>query len=122
MDSVLSLIAAIVVHRCLNAKQGDKATDLRSMIAPMVSADDWRLLNAERLSGQEFRWKTYTTRRPDWDHEHCAGCWAKFAEFEGPSVLHEGYAVTERYEKGADYEWVCHSCFDALKDQHTGPS
>jgi len=83
----------------------------------MVSADDWRLLNAKRLRGQKFRWKRYTKPSPDWDHDHCSGCWAKFGEIEGPEILHEGYGVTEGYEKGADYEWVCQSCFDALKDQ-----
>jgi hypothetical protein len=35
----------------------------------------------------------------------------------GDGMIHEGYAVTEAYEKGADYEWVCSSCFDVAKDK-----
>lgn len=83
----------------------------------MVPENDWRLLNAKLLIGQKFRWKHYTKPRPDWDHDHCTGCWAKFAEFEGHKILREGYAVTGACEKGADYEWVCAACFEALKDQ-----
>jgi hypothetical protein len=83
----------------------------------MVPENDWRLLNAKLLIGQKFRRKHYIKRRPDWDHEHCSGCWATIAEFEGPEILHEGYAVTEAYEKGADYNWICASCFEALKEQ-----
>jgi hypothetical protein len=83
----------------------------------MVPENDLRLWNTRLLIGQKFRWKNYTKPRPDWDHDHCSGCTAKFAEFEGPEILHEGYAVTEACEKGADYYWVCASCFDALKEQ-----
>jgi hypothetical protein len=50
------------------------------------------------------------------DHDHCAACWAKFAEFEGPDIEHEGYATGDDYPKGACYEWVCQICFDDLKD------
>lgn len=79
--------------------------------------NDDRLDNVKRLKGQKFRWKTYKMPRPDRDHNHCAACWAKFAEFGGSDILHEGYAITEAYDKGADYEWVCQSCFEALKDR-----
>jgi hypothetical protein len=39
---------------------------------------------------------------------------AKFAEFEGPDIQHEGYATCEEYRHGADYAWVCLQCFDDL--------
>ena len=80
--------------------------------------DDWRLTGQERyLQGASFRRKPYTAPRPDWDHDHCAGCWAKFAEFDGPDILHEGYATCDDYPKGARYEWVCKCCFDDLRDE-----
>ena len=77
---------------------------------------DWRLKNLDmikHLRGQSFVRKAYTEYRPGWDHDHCALCWAKLAEpgMAGDSIIHEGYAVTSDYEKGADYVWVCPECF-----------
>lgn len=83
----------------------------------MPPMNDDRLDNVKRLKGQKFRWKTYEMPRPDWDHDHCAACWAKFAETESPEISHEGYAVIEEYDKGAHYEWAWASCFEDLKDQ-----
>ena len=41
---------------------------------------DWRLRGQERyLTGREFVWREYTAPRPDWDHDHCEFCWAKFS-------------------------------------------
>ena len=48
-----------------------------------------------------MRWEL---QKPDWDHDHCAFCWTKFAEFDGPEILHEGYATEDRHE------WVCQGC------------
>jgi hypothetical protein len=83
----------------------------------MVAENDYRVDNVRRLEGQKFRFKIYKGPRPDWDHDHCAACWQKFAEFEGPDILHEGFAVTDEYDKGADYVWICSPCFKALKDR-----
>jgi hypothetical protein len=52
----------------------------------------------------------------DWYHDHCAACWAKFADFEGPEVLHEGYATGPDHPKGTGYAWVCPLCFEELAD------
>ena len=84
--------------------------------------EDERLKNLDtisRLRGQSFIRKAYAGYRQDWDHDHCALCWVKLAEpsMAGDGMIHEGYAVTEAYEKGADYEWVCSSCFDVAKDK-----
>ncbi len=84
----------------------------------MVNEEDWRLQRADRfIPGTAFRRKPYRAPSPKWDHDHCAACWAKFAEYEGPEYLHEGFAVTADYPKGEDYEWVCPECFEELKDQ-----
>ena len=56
--------------------------------------------------------------RPDWEHDHCAICSATLMEKCAgvEDTLHEGFAITAKYEHGADYEWVCVDCFEASKD------
>jgi hypothetical protein len=75
---------------------------------------DWRIDNAHNLRGQRLRRKKWTKPSDEWDHDHCHGCMAKFAEFEGPDIQHEGYATCEEYRHGEDYAWVCLQCFDDL--------
>ena len=60
-----------------------------------------------------FRWKQYYKQSEESDHDHCGACWAKFMIAEG--CLTEGYAVSEEYEHGADYVWICKTCFEDLK-------
>jgi hypothetical protein len=83
---------------------------------------DWRLEHLETqpyLRGVAFTRKRYSEYRPGWDHDHCAGCWAKFAEFDDPNepIEHDGYATTADYSFGADYVWVCLKCFADFKAQ-----
>jgi hypothetical protein len=78
---------------------------------------DWRIDNAEHLKGVRLQYLRYTQPSPTWDHDHCAGCWAKFAEFEGEDILHEGYTTCEDDPRGACCDWVCPSCFGDLKDE-----
>jgi hypothetical protein len=77
---------------------------------------DWRLDNVRGLEGLRFRRKPY--RRPSaiWDHDHCAACWAKFSEDDGADIEHEGYATCDDYKHGADYDWLCVTCFDELRE------
>jgi hypothetical protein len=75
----------------------------------------WRIDNAKQLKGLQLQPQRYAKWSENWDHDHCTACWAKFAEFEGADIQHEGYATCEDYPKGARYEWVCKSCFDDLK-------
>jgi len=83
----------------------------------MASADkQWRIDNASHLKGLRLQFCRYKRWSESWDHDHCAACWAKFAEFEGLDVQHEGYATCSDYSKGAKYDWVCQTCFDDLKD------
>jgi hypothetical protein len=74
---------------------------------------DWRIDNASRLRGQSSRWKDYYARSASWDHDHCAACWAKFM-LTAEGSLSQGYAVSEKYEHGLDYTWVCADCFRDL--------
>jgi hypothetical protein len=80
--------------------------------------DDWRL---ERLRVQPFlrgvrlKRRPYKTPRPEWDHDHCAACWAKFSERQ--TDLREGFATCADYERGENDEWVCPDCFALFKDE-----
>jgi hypothetical protein len=76
----------------------------------------WRIDNANHLKGVGLELRQYTRWSESWDHDHCSACWAKFAEFDGPEIQHEGYATRDGYKFGAGYEWVCRECFNDLKD------
>jgi hypothetical protein len=77
----------------------------------------WRIDNARHLWGVRLQLQHYTRSGEHWDHDHCAACRAKFAEFNAPDIQHEGYATCADYPKGARYEWVCSPCFADLKDE-----
>jgi hypothetical protein len=69
---------------------------------PGGSADQWRLDNVRHLAGLTLHFGHYTRWSESWDHDHCAACWAKFAESDEPDVLHEGYSTGPDYPKGAE--------------------
>ena len=80
---------------------------------------DWRLErleDEEQLRGASFVRKAYRRYSPEWDHDHCAACWQKLAEPDlgVEDAIHEGYATTDDYFRGADYEWVCPTCFETF--------
>jgi hypothetical protein len=59
----------------------------------------WRIDNARGLKGLRLRFLRYARWSESWDHDHCAACWAKFSELEGPGVQHEGYTTEDDYPK-----------------------
>lgn len=71
--------------------------------------------NASRLRGYRLQFRRYVQPSESWDHDHCAGCWAKLAEYDWEDIQHEGYTTCEDYPKGACYDWVCCACFEDLK-------
>jgi hypothetical protein len=82
----------------------------------MVENDkQWRIDNAMHLKGLKLHFRRYTRWSESWDHDHCTACSAKFAEFDGPDIQHEGYATGDDYPRGAGYEWVCRTSFEDLK-------
>ncbi len=95
----------------------------------MDADGDWRLRGQEDfLLGAELVLKRYRAYREDWEHDHCAFCWAKFMDpdfspehkrwvGEHPDVLTEGYATTASHPQGADYFWVCPTCFEDFRDR-----
>jgi len=77
----------------------------------MNNPDDWRLQGQEKyLYAAHFRWQTYRSPRPDWDHAHWEFCYAKFMEAEAPDILWAGF-VTE------NERWVCQDCFHTFQER-----
>jgi len=79
----------------------------------MADAGDWRLRGQERyLRGADLYWRAYRRfgGNPEWDHDQCSFCWAKFMVEDHPDVLHEGYCTLD------EYHWICSRCFDTFKD------
>lgn len=105
-----------------------------------IDSDDWRFNRLNNLRGKTFRFIKYRVPSKEWDHDHCDGCWARFAEYDGPDVLHEGYVHTEPYEErpepefitkckeqgmrvlrqpaveGSQSSWVCPECFKNFRE------
>ena len=70
------------------------------------------------LRGVKFHHMTYRAYRPGWDHDHCVGCWAKFAEHGSDlePIEREGYTTGADYQHGPQYEWVCPKCFADFRE------
>jgi hypothetical protein len=75
----------------------------------------WRIGLGAHLRGATLRKAEWRAPSDDWDHDHCSCCWAKFAEFDGPGILHEGYTSTDGHEHGEGHHWICEKCFIELK-------
>lgn len=76
---------------------------------------DWRTYTAQWIEGEKLQRRTWQQWTKDWDHDHCIGCGATFAE--GSDHLQDGYTTTSAFRNGAGYEWVCPTCFSDLKDE-----
>jgi hypothetical protein len=77
------------------------------------SEDDWRLATNEApwMHGARLRRTEYRRPSPDWDHDHCRLCWAKFAEedvAERLDALPKGYV--------RDDERICQTCFEDFRE------
>jgi len=78
----------------------------------MADAADWRLAAQHKyLEGVALARRPYRPSRqnPNWDHDHCAFCWAKFMEGESSDLLHVGYCTLD------EYHWVCDICFNDFR-------
>ncbi len=79
----------------------------------MEQEKDWRLTDQEPyLMGKMLVRKTYVPPRPDWDHDHCAFCWATLMQNGEAGTYKEGY-VTEDNQCW----WICPPCFAGFKDK-----
>jgi len=73
---------------------------------------DWRLGGQERyLTGVTLRWQEYHAPSANWDHDHCAFCWAKFMDSPEPNVQRTGYATPDHKH------WICPQCFADFRDR-----
>jgi len=76
--------------------------------------DDWRLSGrGDLVAGAVLvrrRYRQYA-KNPQWDHDHCLFCWAKFSLGDPPGALHEGYSTED------EYRWICSRCFEDFKDR-----
>jgi hypothetical protein len=80
----------------------------------MSDSSDWRLQGQERfLKGVDLCRRAYRryTKNPDWDHDHCSFCWAKFSVEDQPDAVHEGYCTLD------EYRWICDECFEDFKER-----
>jgi len=67
---------------------------------------DSRITNQhEYLSGVQLAHRPWVAPSPDWDHDHCAFCWAKFAALGMPDSMQEGYVTLD------GRHWVCDACY-----------
>jgi hypothetical protein len=74
--------------------------------------EDWRLQGQERyLQGVTLYRRQWIQPRPEWHHDHCAFCWAKFMEADHPDTLHEGNATAD------NYYWICDTCFNDFRER-----
>ncbi len=79
----------------------------------MADAGDWRLQGQEGyLTGVTLVHRRYRLNptNPNWEHDHCEFCWAKFSVDDAPDVIHQGYATED------DYRWICEPCFEVFRD------
>ena len=79
--------------------------------------EQWQIDNASHLKGVRLQLRRYTCQSERWDHDHCAACWAKFAELGGSDIQHEGYTTCDEYRYGGGYKWICRARFSDLRDE-----
>jgi hypothetical protein len=80
----------------------------------MAADDDWRLMGQERYLQRAVlthrKYRRYPLD-PNWDHDHCEFCFAKFMLEDYPNVLHEGYCTED------EYWWICAPCFRDFRER-----
>ena len=80
----------------------------------MAETDDQLLERLSYLRGAVWSWGHWSPPSAQWDHDHCAVCWARFTavDVSGERPLRAGYTA-----KGPDgqpeYHWLCSDCFQA---------
>src|SRR5215471_20326005 len=110
------------------------------MSADTSKEDLTKLLSSYR--GFVFRWQRYKELSPQWDHDHCRGCWARFAEQPeewqdpvytegwvtlwpiGDTAKEEAEMISEFHAAGKvlvpspklngfQLDWLCPDCFNS---------
>ena len=71
--------------------------------------EDWRILpwHGDIFTGLTLLHRRWTADAAN-DHDHCAFCWEKFAEYDG--CQREGYCTEDRMY------WICRVCFNDFRE------
>ncbi len=80
----------------------------------MQEPSDWRRQGQESyLKGVTLVRQPYCqyAKNPDWDHDHCEFCNAKFMATKEHGVLHSGYSTEDQYR------WICGACFEDFREE-----
>lgn len=104
------------------------------------SRKDWLIKQLRHYSGFVFRWQRWQNLSPNWNHDHCQACWARFAERPeewNDLVFVEGWVTlwptganqTEPVRdngmafvpspklNGFQLDWICPSCFESAREE-----
>jgi hypothetical protein len=76
--------------------------------------EDWRRRGQESyLAGVVLVRRAYRPppSNPDWEHDHCEFCWAKFMPGGVHDSLRVGFATVD------DYHWICEPCFADFREE-----
>ena len=88
-----------------------KTDEMRGEVnVEQMKSDDWRLMGQEKyLTGASLSHRRYRPRSPEWDHDHCEFCGAKFSADPSIEALRTGYTTKD------EYRWICETCFGDFK-------
>lgn len=76
--------------------------------AKTPAPDDWRRQGQHKfLTGVVMIRTAWEQYGPDWDHDHCDFCWAKFSIHDDD--LKYGWTTEDQYH------WVCDECYNDFK-------
>lgn len=78
----------------------------------------YKVKRLEHLRASTFVFSDYTPPSNEAEHNHCEGCWAKFATLDRPGILRRGYFTTMRTESAAKPDakvWICPKCFEEFR-------
>lgn len=80
-----------------------------------ASDDDWRLRGQETyLAGRTLAWRSWTSPRPDWDHDHCDFCWDEISD----RPVDEHVRYNSAWVTSDDtYHWICPECFEDFRQR-----
>lgn len=78
----------------------------------MIEEDDWRLRgDPDPLQGRLFRWATWWSSGPGWDHDHCDYCGAGISNLPGDDYDSAWVTADD------NYYWVCPVCFEDFRER-----
>jgi hypothetical protein len=97
-------------------------------LARVADAADSRRAGQEAyLLGATLTLRRYQAPSGNWEHEHCAFCWATFLDEnyseassaslrEDPALLGEGYTNEHSDRASAGEHWICPACFEDFRE------